>query len=108
VFVGSLTPTAPRATELALTELTAAGFSMEEAAQTVVTTLFYTTGYVIEEQARTGVDYPENPYATDPIDTSRYPLTAEALPVPFNPDADAGFEAGLAIVLDGVRARRLP
>jgi hypothetical protein len=52
------------------------------------------------------VDYPENPYATDPIDTSRYPLTAEALPVLFNPDA--GFEAGLAIVLDGVRARRLP
>jgi TetR/AcrR family transcriptional regulator, tetracycline repressor protein len=106
VFVGSWTPAAPAATELALTELCAAGYSLQAGAQAVVTLLHYATGSVIEEQARAGLDYPENPYTSDVPDPQRFPLSAKALSTMFNPNADAGFEAGLSIVLDGIRASR--
>jgi TetR/AcrR family transcriptional regulator, tetracycline repressor protein len=106
VFVGSMTPAASHATELALHELTAAGFSLEAASRAIVTLLHYTTGSVIEEQARTGVDYPTNPYGLDEPDPQQFPLSAQARPTIFDSDADAGFEAGLAIVLAGIAANR--
>ena len=106
VFVGSLTPAAPAATELALKELCAAGYSLEAGAQAVVTLLHYTTGSAIEEQAHAGLDYPENPYTSDVPDPQRFPVSAKALSRMFNSNADAGFEAGLSIVLDGIRANR--
>jgi TetR/AcrR family transcriptional regulator, tetracycline repressor protein len=103
VFVGSVTPAAPRATELALTELCRAGFSLEAGAHAVVTLLHYTTGSAIEEQARAGLDYPENPYRSFTPDPTEFPLSATARPLIFNPDADAGFEDGLSVVLAGIR-----
>jgi TetR/AcrR family tetracycline transcriptional repressor len=104
VFVGSFTPAALRTNELVLAGLCEAGYSLEAAAQAVVTLLHYTTGSAIEEQARAGLDYPKNPYASDALrDPRRYPLSAQAFPMTFNPDAEAGFDAGLAIVLAGIR-----
>jgi TetR/AcrR family tetracycline transcriptional repressor len=62
----------------------------------------YVTGSVIEEQARAGLDYAEKPYPREEVfDRERFPLSAKAFDVAFNPDADAGFESGLAIVLAG-------
>lgn len=105
VFVGSYTPSALPINELVLQELTAAGFPLELAALSAVTLLHYTTGYVIEEQAQAGKDYPRNPYATaETIDPQYYPLTAQALQVTFNPDGQAGFQAGLELVLAGILA----
>jgi TetR/AcrR family tetracycline transcriptional repressor len=106
VFVGSLTPNAPHTTELALRELRDAGYSLQTAAEAIVTLVSYTTGSVIEEQARIGLDYPENPYRHNTVDAERFPLSAQALPAMFNPNADAGFEAGLRMVLAGIRATR--
>ncbi len=104
VFVGSLTPAAAPATELALTELCAAGYSLQAAAGAVGTLLHYITGSVIEEQAITGVDYPNNPYAAEVIDPQQFPLFAKAAATVFNPNADAAFEKGLSIVLAGIVA----
>jgi hypothetical protein len=56
VFVGSLTPNAPQSTELAFAELSAASYSLTRAAESVVAVMAYTTGRVIEEQARTGLE----------------------------------------------------
>jgi TetR/AcrR family tetracycline transcriptional repressor len=70
-----------------------------------------TSGPGIEEQARTGDAYDgDNPYRPDrlaeEIDASRFPLTAEARPLLFERDTDAGFEYGLRIVLAGLRGVR--
>jgi TetR/AcrR family transcriptional regulator, tetracycline repressor protein len=106
VFVGSLTPAAQPATEVALSALCGAGYSLEAAAEVVATLLHYTTGSAIEDQARTGVDYPENPYTAELADPQEFPLFAKARGTLFNPDADAAFEKGLSIVLAGIRATR--
>jgi hypothetical protein len=105
VFVGSVTPSAVPLNEAVLAELTGEGYSLERAAQAGLTMVHYVTGSVIEEQARAGLDYAENPYALEEVfDPERFPLSAKAFDVTFNPDADAGFEAGLAIVLAGIAA----
>lgn len=103
VFVGSLTPAARLSSELVLSELRDAGFSVEAGAQAMITVLHYVTGSVIEEQARTGIDYADNPYLNvDLLDAKQFPLSAQARTVLFDPDADASFEAGLAMVLAGI------
>ena len=103
VFVGSVTPSARPANELVLTGLQTAGFGLDAAAQAVLVLLHYVTGSAIEEQARSGVDYDDNPYANaELLDAEQFPLTAQVRRVLFNPDADASFESGLAVVLAGV------
>jgi TetR/AcrR family tetracycline transcriptional repressor len=77
-------------TELALTEITAAGYSLEAAAQAVVTLLHFTTGCVIEEQARTGIDYAENLYTSEVPDPQRYPPSAKARACPEPVDFGGG------------------
>ena len=105
VFVGSFTPSGVPLNEAILDELCREGYSLEHAARAGLTMLSYVTGSVIEEQARAGLDYPDNPYATEALlDPQRFPLSAKAFDVTFNPDADAGFESGLAIVLAGIVA----
>lgn len=103
VFVGSATPSARPANEMALRELRADGFGLDAAARAVMTLLHYVTGSTIEEQARTGVDYEDNPYRSAYLlNAEQFPLGAQVRHVLFNPDADASFEAGLAIVLAGI------
>jgi TetR/AcrR family transcriptional regulator, tetracycline repressor protein len=105
VFVGSVTPSAVPLNEAVLAELTREGYSLERAAQAGLTMVHYVTGSVIEEQARAGLDYAQNPYGLEEVfDRERFPLSARAFGVTFNPDADAGFEAGLAILLAGIAA----
>lgn len=109
VFVGSLTPSARLSSELVLTELRDAGFGLDAAALAMLTLLHYVSGNAIEEQARTGADYENNPYiAVELLDPQQFPLGAQVRGVLFNPDADATFEAGLAVVLAGVSTMLAP
>jgi len=98
-----------RVTELTLRTLEDAGFSARDVTRVFPLLLHYTIGYVIEEQAQTGVDYPDgNPYQTDEIrqsvDAERYPLTARMVVDLFAADPDAEFEHGVRVILAGVRA----
>jgi TetR/AcrR family tetracycline transcriptional repressor len=101
-------PTVFRLTELTLSVFQDADFPLAYTARSYPVVYHYTIGFTIEEQARHGADYPENPYRPDAltavIDASRYPLTASVLPSLFNTDADAEFEQGLRIILAGIRA----
>ncbi|MFF0573708.1 TetR/AcrR family transcriptional regulator C-terminal domain-containing protein [Streptosporangium saharense] len=99
-----------RMTELALRTMREAGFPLEVAARAFPTLLHYTVGFTIEEQARTGLAYGEadNPYQegrlAPTLDPERFPLTTQALGGLFDADGDAGFEYGLRIIIDGMRA----
>ncbi|MGW5190113.1 TetR/AcrR family transcriptional regulator C-terminal domain-containing protein [Kribbella sp. NPDC004138] len=98
-----------RVTELTLRTLEDAGFSARDVTRVFPLLLHYTIGYVIEEQAQTGVDYPDgNPYQTDEIrksvDAERYPLTARMVVDLFAADPDAEFDHGVRVILAGVRA----
>ncbi|MGC7095790.1 TetR/AcrR family transcriptional regulator C-terminal domain-containing protein [Amycolatopsis lurida] len=98
-----------RMTELTLRTLTDAGMPPAEAARGFPVLLHYTIGFTIEEQARTGLNYDENPYQAENldglVDASRYPLTAGALGLFFDPDTDVGFEHGLGVILAGLASR---
>ena len=98
-----------RVTELTLRTLEDAGFSMRDAARVFPILLHYTVGFVIEEQAQTGVEYPDgNPYHPERmarvVDPDRYPLAAQMVADLFTADPDAEFEHGLRVILTGIRA----
>src|SRR6185369_8935081 len=95
VFAGTnLTgPDMPRAMELTLRLLVDAGFELPTAARGFAAVLHYTVGYTIEEQARQGTAYEQNPYEPDRLAAAfqleRYPLAARAATeVFFGPDPD--------------------
>lgn len=97
-----------RVTELTLRTLEDAGFSARDVTRVFPILLHYTIGFVIEEQAQTGADYPDgNPYQPDQIrqsvDAERYPLTSRMVVDVFASDPDAEFEHGLRVILAGVR-----
>jgi TetR/AcrR family tetracycline transcriptional repressor len=98
-----------RVTELTLRTLEDAGFSARDVTRVFPILLHYTIGYVIEEQAQTGVEYPDgNPYQPDQIsrlvDAERYPLTSRMVVDVFAADPDAEFDHGVRVILAGVRA----
>jgi TetR/AcrR family tetracycline transcriptional repressor len=99
-------PAVFRLIELTLSTMQDAGFPLEYAVRSYPVVYHYTIGFTIEEQARLGADYAENPYRTDAlaaaVDSSRYPLTASVLPSLF--DGEGSFEHGLRIILAGIRA----
>ena len=105
-------PGLPRAVELGLRTLIDAGFSLAEAGRGFAAILHYTVGYTIEEQARLGTAYgDDNPYRTERLaeafDAERYPLAARAATeVLFEPDARAGFEHGLRLLVAGMSHAR--
>jgi len=95
-----------RTMELTLATLTDAGFGTTEAARAMTTILHFTVGFTIEEQARQGTAYRENPYVGPlAVDASRYPLTAAAVPAIFGADPDEEFDAGLLLIIAGLRAQ---
>ncbi|AXB46956.1 TetR/AcrR family transcriptional regulator C-terminal domain-containing protein [Amycolatopsis albispora] len=102
-------PAVFRITELTLRTLQDAGLPLEEAARGFPVLLHFTIGFTIEEQARQGLDYDENPYRPDRLDTlvdaTRYPLTAGAIGLMFDADTETGFEHGLGLILAGLVAR---
>jgi len=96
-----------RITELILVTLEDAGFAMRDARRVFPILLHYVVGFVIEEQARSGVEYVHgNPYRpeliADVVDPERYPLTAQSAGEIFAADSEAEFEYGLRIVLAGI------
>ncbi|WP_202867156.1 TetR/AcrR family transcriptional regulator C-terminal domain-containing protein [Kribbella pittospori] len=102
-----------RVTELTLRTLEDAGFQMRDAVRIFPILLHYTIGFVLEEQAQTGVAYPDgNPYNPDEIiqavDATRYPLTARMVGDLFTADPDAEFDHGLRIILAGIDATVRP
>ncbi|WP_433199999.1 TetR/AcrR family transcriptional regulator C-terminal domain-containing protein [Dactylosporangium sp. CS-047395] len=102
-------PDLPRAMEQTLQLLVDAGFSLPTAARGFATVLHYTVGYVIEEQARAGTAYDDNPYdpqaLTAAFQPGRYPLAARAATeVFFSPDPDTDFDAGLGFIVTGLAA----
>ena len=102
----------PRSIELTMATMVDAGFSPRDAASSFPTLFHYAIGFTIEEQARGGAAYAgRNPYqgkkAAESLDTQRFPLTAQASVNLFEADTDAGFEAGLQVIVAGLRARYL-
>jgi TetR/AcrR family tetracycline transcriptional repressor len=101
-------PAVHRATELTLRTLQDADFPLDYIVRTYPVVYYYTVGFTIEEQARIGVDYAENPYERDTlvstVDVQRFPLTASVISILFDPDVDTGFEHGLRIILLGMQA----
>ncbi|MEV6523943.1 TetR/AcrR family transcriptional regulator C-terminal domain-containing protein [Longispora sp. NPDC051575] len=96
-----------RKMELTLRTLVDAGFDLRVAARSYPALLHYTIGFTIEEQARAGTAYQDaNPYESVAtlVDPERFPLTARAMPDVFDRDTDDAFEAGLHVILAGLRA----
>ncbi|MFF4402340.1 TetR/AcrR family transcriptional regulator C-terminal domain-containing protein [Streptomyces sp. NPDC001480] len=96
-----------REMEATLRLFTAAGFTLSQTVQAVRTANMYTIGFVTEEQGvrplpderREGYDIEERARRM-----ADYPLAAEAGKLLFD-DYDDQFEEGLALVVDGIRAR---
>lgn len=96
-----------REIEATLRVFTAAGFTLPQAARAAMTANLYTIGFVTEEQGvrplpderREGYDVEERARRL-----ADYPLAAEAGKLLFD-DYDDQFEEGLALVIDGIRAR---
>ncbi|MFI6210637.1 TetR/AcrR family transcriptional regulator C-terminal domain-containing protein [Nocardia brasiliensis] len=99
-----------RTVELTLRTLEDAGFSTVDAGRVFPVLLHYTTGFVIEEQARLGADYDRNPYGMDQLgqamDAARYPLTTHMVARFADADSDAEFTHGLRVIVAGIRATR--
>ncbi|WP_280441215.1 TetR/AcrR family transcriptional regulator C-terminal domain-containing protein [Nocardia brasiliensis] len=99
-----------RTVELTLRTLEDAGFSTVDAGRVFPVLLHYTTGFVIEEQARFGTDYDRNPYGMDQLgqamDAARYPLTTHMVARFADADSDAEFTHGLRVIVAGIRATR--
>ncbi|WP_338763667.1 TetR/AcrR family transcriptional regulator C-terminal domain-containing protein [Nocardia vulneris] len=99
-----------RTVELTLRTLEDAGFSTVDAGRVFPVLLHYTTGFVIEEQARLGTDYDRNPYGMDQLgqamDAARYPLTTHMVARFADADSDAEFTHGLRVIVAGIRATR--
>lgn len=96
-----------RVIELTLRTLEDAGFTLTEAARVFPVLLHYTIGFVIEEQARTGVDYgPDNPYTqlAGVVDAERFPRTAQLVSVQVAAEPDIEFDHGMRVILAGISA----
>jgi AcrR family transcriptional regulator len=104
IFAGSnlSEPALFRATELALRTLQDAGFPVQPAARAVAALMHYTVGFTIEEQAHLAGGHCGHAL----VDAARFPLTAQAYARDdlFDPDTDACFEYGLALILTGMAA----
>ena len=99
----SSNPAVTRTIELILRTLQDAGFDLAAAARSFPVILHYTIGFTIEEQARSGAAYEENPYAEGlRLDADRYPLTASVADSLYDADTDTNFEYGLRLILAGM------
>ncbi|WP_433517325.1 TetR/AcrR family transcriptional regulator C-terminal domain-containing protein [Nonomuraea sp. CA-143628] len=91
--------------ERAVEALELAGFTVADAARGLFAVSNYVAGFVLEEQAdRTRPDTDE--LGPDMAEfQARYPRIMAALLAEGDPQGDNSFEAGLALVLDGMRLR---
>ncbi|WP_227979388.1 TetR/AcrR family transcriptional regulator C-terminal domain-containing protein [Nocardia spumae] len=96
-----------RTMELTLRTVEDAGFAPVDAGRVFPIVLHYTTGFVIEEQARSGADYgDDNPYAhiEQSVDADRFPRTAHLVTSLFAAEPNAEFDHGLRVILAGISA----
>ncbi len=110
ILAGTFVTNAADVLEPMLDAMTSAGFTVRDAARLSPVIHHYTIGFTIEQQARDGSEYPgPNPYNEEnliaKLDLQKYPAIFEAFSELYEPDFDADFEDGLAIVIDGLRAR---
>ncbi|WP_078324834.1 TetR/AcrR family transcriptional regulator C-terminal domain-containing protein [Mycobacteroides salmoniphilum] len=110
ILAGTFVTNAADVLEPTLDAMTSAGFTVGEAARLTPVIHHYTIGFTIEQQARDGSEYPgPNPYTEENLiarlDLQKYPAIMEAFSELYEPDFDADFEDGLAIIIDGLRAR---
>lgn len=110
ILAGTFVTNAADMLEPMLDAMTSAGFTVREAARLSPVIHHYTIGFTIEQQARDGSEYPgPNPYTEEnliaKLDLQKYPAILEVFSELYEPDFDADFEDGLAIVIDGLRAR---
>ncbi|WP_078292801.1 TetR/AcrR family transcriptional regulator C-terminal domain-containing protein [Mycobacterium sp. D16R24] len=110
ILAGTATARAADITEPMLNVMMKAGFTLRDAARLTPTIFHYTIGFTIEQQTRDGFEYPEsNPYSEENlrehVDLIAHPMVAQAFSELYQPDFDADFEDGLAIIIDGLRAR---
>lgn len=110
ILAGTATARAADITEPMLNVMMKAGFTLRDAARLTPTIFHYTIGFTIEQQTRDGFEYPEsNPYSEENlrehVDLIAHPTVAQAFSELYQPDFDADFEDGLAIIIDGLRAR---
>ncbi|RJQ68373.1 TetR family transcriptional regulator [Pseudonocardiaceae bacterium YIM PH 21723] len=101
-------PAFHRAGELTLRTLQDAGLD-RHAMRATAPLLHYVIGFTIEQQAQSGVDYPDgNPYQDGrfegTVDAERFPLFAEAVQGIVGWDPDEDFEYGMAVILRGITA----
>jgi TetR/AcrR family tetracycline transcriptional repressor len=112
VFSGSnlKEPAVFRATELSLRTLQDAGFPVQQASRSVAALLHYTVGFTIEEQEHTSAIPAGDTSPHSGIDSTRFPLTAQAYLEDnlFDADTEACFEYGLDIILAGMQATNRP
>ncbi|RJQ69563.1 TetR family transcriptional regulator [Pseudonocardiaceae bacterium YIM PH 21723] len=102
-------PSLFRWSELVLRTMQDAGIPPAAAARHMMIPLDFTIGFVIEEQARTGVDYPDgNPYRYGQpmvdLDAERYPLLADLETRGRVDYSDASFTRAIGTILRGIKA----
>ncbi|ORA56066.1 TetR/AcrR family transcriptional regulator C-terminal domain-containing protein [Mycobacteroides franklinii] len=110
ILAGTFVANGGEVLEPLLDTMTAAGFTVREAARLSPVIYHYTIAFTIEQQARDGSEYPgPNPYTEEnllaKIDLHKYPTITEAFAELYDPDFDADFEDGLQVIIDGLRAR---
>ena len=110
ILAGTFVTNGGEVLEPLLDTMTAAGFTVREAARLSPVIYHYTIAFTIEQQARDGSEYPgPNPYTEEnllaKIDLHKYPTITEAFAELYDPDFDADFEDGLQVIIDGLRAR---
>ncbi len=94
--------------EQSLAVLVDAGFTASEALRALLTIGNYVSGFTLEEQAdrvRGVTGASEDQWEEAMAVLEPFPLLVTAMRETGDPQSDAAFEAGLAIIVDGLRAR---
>lgn len=88
--------------EVLVATLRAVGLSSRDAAWTAMSLIYFVNGFVVEEQAATGID--AQPFFAG-IDAARFPQVAAAAPHFVDPDHSARFSYGLELLIAGVQRK---
>lgn len=88
--------------EVLVATLRAVGLSSRDAAWTAMSLIYFVNGFVVEEQAATGID--AQPFFAG-IDAARFPQVAAAAEYFVDPDHGARFTYGLGLLIAGVQRK---
>lgn len=88
--------------EVLVATLRAVGLSSRDAAWTTMSLIYFVNGFVVEEQAATGID--AQPFFAG-IDAARFPQVAAATEYFVDPDHAARFAYGLGLLIAGIQRK---